>query len=103
MTATVRRRRIELLADAPLIRKIVVAASGVGVTHYTILPAASGHGRAGAWSDDQLTGATAKQVFMTVCSHDAADALVDAVTPLLDSHGLMLILSDVDVVRGERF
>ena len=103
MSATVRRRRIEILADTPLMPRIGSAAEQAGITHYTLLPVASGIGHSGRWSDDQLTGATAKRMFMAVVQEDTADRFVEAVTPLLDSYGLMLMLSNVEVVRGGRF
>ena len=103
MTDTVQRRKLEILVDAPLARRITALAEALGVSGYTLLPAAGGSGRGGRWSDDQLTGAEAKLMFMTVTSADKAAALIDALAPLLDSHGLLLIASDVAVVRGARF
>ena len=90
---TARRRRIEILADAPLMARIGRAAEEVGVTHYTLLPVTAGIGHSGRWSDDQLTGATAKRMFMAIVQDDAAERFVKAVTPLLDSYGLLLMLS----------
>jgi PII-like signaling protein len=100
---TVTRRRIEILADRPLVRRIVDAAAKAGIEHYTLLPAAAGVGHSGAWSEDELTGALSKQLFMAVCGAEAADRFVDTIAPLLDSHGLMLMLGNVEVVRGGRF
>lgn len=103
MTDTVQRRKLEILVDAPLVRRITAAAEAAGVSGYTLLPAAGGAGRGGRWSDDQLTGAEAKLMFMTITTADKAVALIDALAPLLDSHGLLLIASEVEVVRGARF
>jgi PII-like signaling protein len=103
MTDTVLRRKLEILVDAPLVRRITAAAEAAGVSGYTLLPAAGGMGRGGRWSDDQLTGAEAKLIFMTVTNVEKAAALIDALAPMLDSHGLLLMASDVEVVRGARF
>jgi hypothetical protein len=100
---TVTRRRIEVLADRPLMRRVAAAAAEAGIEHYTLLPTDAGVGHTGSWSEDELTGALAKQVFMAVCGEDAAARFVDAIAPLLDSHGLMLMLFDVEVVRGAHF
>ncbi len=103
MTEIIRRRRIEVLVDAPIVRRVVDAARAAGITGYTLLPTLEGEGRTGRWSDDQLSGAQAKRLFLSVTSEVKAAAFTDAIAPLLDSHGLLLLLSDVDVVRGARF
>ncbi len=103
MTNIIRRRRIEVLVDAPLTRKLVEAAKASGILGYTILPTLEGDGRSGHWSDDQVSGAQSKQLFLSVTSSDKADAFVEAIAPLLDDYGMMLLLGDVDVVRSTRF
>jgi hypothetical protein len=103
MTETIRRRRIEVLVDAPLARRIIAAAQLVGIAGYTLLPTLEGQGAGGHWSDDQISGAQSKRLFLSVTSQAKAAAFVEAVAPLLDSHGLLLLLSDVDVVRGGKF
>lgn len=103
MTQTIRRRRIEVLVDAPLARRVIEAARASGITGWTMLPTLEGEGRGGHWSDDQLSGAQSKQLFLSVTTADKADAFTDAIAPLLDTYGLVLLLSDVDVVRAARF
>ena len=103
MTQMVSRRRIEVLVDAPLVRRVTAAAAAAGVTGYTLLPTLGGAGESGPWSDDQVSGAEAKVMFLTVTSEQKAAALIDALTPLLESHGLILMTGVVDVVRGSKF
>lgn len=103
MTETVQRRRIEVLVDGPLARLVVEAAKTAGISSYTILPTLEGQGSHGHWSDDQLTGALAKVMFLSVTSEDKAKQFVENIEPLLDSHGLVLMLSSVDVIRGGKF
>lgn len=103
MIETVQRRKIEVLVDSPLVRRVTQTADQVGVTGYTILPTLGGAGRGGRWSDDQVSGADAKVLFVTVTSQAKAEAFTDALAPLLESHGLMLMTSTVDVVRAGKF
>lgn len=103
MTETIRRRRIEVLVDVPLARQVIAAASASGIAGYTLLPTLEGQGAHGHWSDDQLSGAQSKRLFLSITSSAKADAFVDRIAPLLDSHGLVLLLSDVDVVRAGKF
>ena len=102
MTATVARKRIDILADAPLLPRLIDALTACEIGGYTILPALSGSGSTGHWDEDRLTG-TSKVMLMAITSDDHAQQLVDRLAPLLDSHRLLLMLGTVDVVRGDRF
>jgi hypothetical protein len=104
MIDTVPRKRIEVLIDSALSRKLVAAADAAGISGYTFLPVSSGKGAGGRWSDDQITGgAGAKLLFLTVTNEGKASALIDRLQPLLDSHGLVLLISDVNVIRGNKY
>lgn len=103
MTETSHRRRIEVLADAPLVPAIVKLAAQAGITHYTLLPVMGGAGGHGRWHDDQLSGATAKTMLLLITSEEHAEAFIDLLAPVLESHHLMLLSSQVDVVRGGKF
>lgn len=103
MTAMTRMRRIEVLADEPLIPAIERLAATAGIHNYTLLPTLGGMGQHGRWRDDQLSGATAKIMLLAVTTPDKADHLVDLITPLLEPHRLLLLLGDVDVVLGPQF
>lgn len=96
-------KRLEVLVDAPLARRVCAAADVAGVTNYRLIPTAGGRGDHGRWSADELTGATGKLLFVTIVAPEKAAALVEALTPLLDSHDLLLTVDDVEVVRGGRF
>lgn len=103
MTSTVSRRKVEVLIDAPLLPRLTAVATSAGITGYTLLPALGGYGRGGRWTEDQVTGAQSKVMFLAVMSDDKAAALTDALGPLLESHGLLLMVSAVEVVRGSNF
>lgn len=100
---TVQRKRIEILADAPLVPAIVAALRRAEIGGHSVLPVLSGGGRSGSWSEERLTGAETKQLVWAIASEEHSAQFVDAVAPLLSSHRLLLTISDVAVVRGERF
>ena len=99
----VQRRRIEVLVDRPLAPLLAELARNSGITSYSLLPVVGGAGDNGVWRDEEISGAQAKLIFLTVASEEKTDRLVEQLAPLLDSHGLVLFLSAVDVVRGSRF
>lgn len=103
MTETTLRRRIEVLADEPLIPAIEKLAANAGIEHYTLLATVGGVGHSGRWRDDAISGATAKVMFMAITTGEGADRLTDLIAPLLATHHLILLVSDVEVIRGPRF
>ncbi len=97
-------KRIEVLVDRPLVPLIERAAERAGVSNWAVIDALSGRDGARRWSEEQLmTGADDRRLFLTVLSPEKADALVEALAPLLDSHGLLLVMDTVEVVRAGRF
>lgn len=100
---TALRKRIDILADAPLVPSIVAAFDAAGISGHTVFPALSGAGHTGSWSEERLTAAESKCLVMAITSAESADALIEALAPLLDSHRLLLTISEVAVIRGDRF
>ncbi len=97
------RKKIEILVDAPLLRRIRDLAEECGVPGYTVLPTLGGGGRQGRWLDDQVTGgAGTKVVFATVVGNGVAERFLTALEPLLDEYGLMVTVSAVEVMRAPR-
>lgn len=102
MIETVIRKRIEILADSPLVKRVTSAIDAAGITGWTVLPVTAGSGRDGRWHEERVTGAD-KSLVLTIASEEKASALALALAPILTSHGLLLTMWDVEVIRGERF
>jgi len=103
MNGMVDRTKIEILLDAPLARRAIDIVERAGVSGYTLFPASGGAGRGGRWSEDQITQADSKTLILTIAPHDKAQAIVAALEPLLQSHGIIVMTSLVQVVRPEKF
>ncbi len=102
MIETVVRKRIEILADSPLVRRVTDAINQAGISGWSVLPVTAGSGRDGRWREERVTG-TDKSLVLAIASVEKAATLVDALAPILTSHGLLLTMWDVEVIRGERF
>ncbi|MDC0886381.1 transcriptional regulator [Altererythrobacter sp.] len=102
MIETVTRKRIEILADVALLRRVTAAIKKVEITGWTVLPVSSGKGRDGHWREERVTG-TDKVIVLTVAPQDKATSLAEELAPILTSHGFLLTMWDVEVIRGERF
>ena len=102
MIETVTRKRIEILTDAALARRVTDAIDAAGITGWTITPVQSGKGREGRWREERVMG-TDKVLVLTIAAQDKAMDLAESLAPILTSHGLLLTMWDVEVIRGERF
>ena len=102
MIETVIRKRIEILADQAQVKGVTSIIDEVGITGWTVLPVTSGKGREGRWREDRVMG-TDKNLVVTIASQENANALAEALAPILTSHGFLLTMWDVEVIRGERF
>lgn len=102
MIETVIRKRIEILTDVALVSRVTDAIDAAGITGWTVTPVTSGKGRDGHWREERVLG-TDKSFVLTVASQEKAEALAEALAPILTSHSLLLTMWDVEVIRGERF
>lgn len=102
MIETVIRKRIEILADSQLQKRVTDEIDRVGITGWTIVPVTSGKGREGRWREERVLG-TDKVFVLTIAAEDKAQALAEAIAPMLTKFGFILTMWDVEVIRGERF
>ncbi|KLI63841.1 P-II family nitrogen regulator [Aurantiacibacter marinus] len=102
MIETVIRKRIEVLVDQAQTKRVTAAIDEVGITGWTVLPVSSGKGRDGRWREERVMG-TDKNLVVTIASQENAQQLAESLAPILTSHGLLLTMWDVEVIRGERF
>lgn len=103
MADMITRVRIEVLVDAPLAPRLVNLSRKAGITGHTLIRTTSGEGTHGVWEEDLVSGATAKFIFLAIANQARADAFVDLIQPLLESHSLLVLRSPVDVIRPEKF
>lgn len=102
MIETVIRKRIEILTDKALVKRVTNAIDNAGITGWTVTPVDSGKGRDGHWREERVMG-TDKVLVLTIAPEEKAMRLAEEIAPILTSHGLLLSMWDVQVIRGERF
>lgn len=102
MIETVTRKRIEILADKAMQKRVTDAVDRAGITGWTIVPVTSGKGREGPWREESVMG-TDKVFVLTIAAEEKAMALAEELAPMLTSLGFILTMWDVQVIRGERF
>jgi len=102
MIETVIRKRIEILVDTALVRRVTDAIDKAEFIGCSVPPVTSGSGRDGRWREERVMR-TDKSLVLSIASVEKAQLLVETLAPMLNSHGLLLTMWDVEVIRGERF
>ncbi len=102
MIETVIRKRIEILTDTALAKRVTDAVDKAGITGWTVIPVSSGKGREGRWREERVMG-TDKVFVLTIAAEEKAQALAEDLAPELTKYGFLLSMWDVEVIRGERF
>jgi nitrogen regulatory protein PII len=98
------KKRIDIIVETPLLRSIIGRLDQAGVTGYSVLPILEGRGMVNTWSAEGQISDTTTMVDL-FCIVDAAqvDAIIGAIIGPVRAHIGFLTVSDVSVVRPERF
>jgi nitrogen regulatory protein PII len=101
---THQKKRIDLIIEMPLLRRITERFDKAGVSGYSVLPVIAGRGQSGAWSAGGQVSEVG-QMAAIVCIVDIAkvDAVLDEVFAVVRKQIGFVTVSDVAVVRPERF
>lgn len=101
---THRKKRIEIMIEAPALMRVTDALDKLEATGYTVLPALAGKGMAGNWRRDDAYG-DAAQIVCVVCITDAArvENILGALKDLVERHIGIVSVADVEVIRAEHF
>lgn len=97
------KARVEILLDEPLVDRLLELLSKHQIHGYTIFPSSRGQGTSGAWQDDQITRAQQKVLLLAIVDPQKASNLATDLEPLLDPYGMILMLSQVQVLRGKKY
>jgi nitrogen regulatory protein PII len=98
------KKRIDVIVEAPLMRRIIDRLDQANVSGYSVMPITAGRGHDGSWTaDGQISNAT--QMVAIVCIADASkvDDILDSVFGVISHQIGFVTISDVSVVRPERF
>jgi PII-like signaling protein len=99
-----RKKRIEIILEAPGLRRLTEILARVQVTGYTVLPAIAGNGRGGPWSEaGQVTDAERMVCVMCLIDPARTEEVIGPIFELVKRHIGLISVSDAEVIRGERF
>ncbi|MEL6477681.1 MAG: transcriptional regulator [Pseudomonadota bacterium] len=97
-------KRVAIIVESPMLRRLTDALEAADVTGYSILPVLGGSGRSGPWSSEGMVG-RAGGLMQVVCviRPDRLDALLEAAYAVVERHIGIITVSDCEVLRAERF
>ncbi len=101
---TYAKKRIDLIIEMPLLRRVTERLDAVAVTGYSVMPVMAGRGQSGSWSADSTVGGTGQMAaVMCIVDGSKVDEVLQAVFAVVQRQIGFLTVSDVAVVRPERF
>jgi len=97
-------KRVEIIIEAPMARRLTKALRDAGVTGYTVLPVLGGSGRSGTWTrEGQVSAAGGMVAVVCLIRADRLDGLLDAAFEVVEAHIGVVSITDAQVLRAERF
>ena len=97
-------KRVEIIIEAMMERRLTDALVGVGVTGYTVLPVSGGSGRSGQWTrEGQVGRASGMVAVICLVRPERLDGLLDAAFSVVSRHIGVINITDALVLRAERF
>ncbi|MEM9756561.1 MAG: transcriptional regulator [Pseudomonadota bacterium] len=97
-------KRVEIIIEAMMQRRLTDALVAAGVTGFTVLPVLGGSGRSGQWSrEGQIGRASGMVAVICLVRPDRLDGLLDAAFAVVDRHIGVVSVTEAEVLRAERF
>ena len=96
-------KRVEIMIEAPLERRLTDALHAAEVTGFTVLPVLGGSGRSGRWSRDGQVGRAAMVAVICLIKPERLDTLLEAAFAVVEPHIGVVSITDAQVLRAERF
>ena len=97
-------KRVAIIIEEPMERRLTAAIEAAGVTGYTVLPVKGGSGRSGRWSrEGQVGRAGGMSQVICVIRPERLDTLLTSIFEVVERHMGVVTVSDCQVLRAERF
>lgn len=97
-------KRIEIIIEAPMERRLRAVLDDTEATGYTVLPVHGGSGRSGPWSrEGQISSAGGMIAVVCIVSPERVDALLEAVYAVVERQIGVVSIGECEVIRKDRF
>ncbi len=97
-------KRVEIVIEAPMEKRLTKVLEKAGVTGFTILPVLGGSGRSGRWSrEGQVSIAGGMVAIICIIRPERLDELLEAAFRVVEHHIGVVNITDCSVLRAERY
>ena len=97
-------KRVEIIIEAVMERRLTQALTEAGVTGFTVLPVLGGSGRSGLWSrEGQVGRASGMVAVICLIKPERLDPLLEAAFAVVERHIGVVSVTDTQILRAERF
>jgi nitrogen regulatory protein PII len=100
---TTARKKLEIIVEAPVLRRVETFLEEAGVRGWTVLPSLKGHGSGGDWSAGDFTPGQEKRLIIAVAAADVAERVLERLGRFFADYPGIVVVTDVQVLRAERF
>ncbi|MEJ6477858.1 MAG: transcriptional regulator [Octadecabacter sp.] len=100
---THKAKRVAIIIEAPMERRLTDALTEAGVQGYSILPVLGGSGRSGQWTREGQVGRSGMMQVVCIIRPERLDTLLEAAFKVVERHMGVVTVSDCEVLRAERF
>lgn len=100
---THKAKRVEIIIEAPMEKRLTDALVRAGVTGFTVLPVLGGSGRSGQWTREGQVGRSGMVAVVCLIRPDRLDGLLEAAFRVVERHIGVVSVTDCDVLRAERY
>lgn len=101
---TTAKKKLEIVIEAPVLERLTRRLDEARVKGYTVYPAVSGRGRNGSWSrKGQISESERMYVLFAVLDESELEEVLDTVYALVSRQIGIVTVSDVQVIRADRF
>jgi nitrogen regulatory protein PII len=100
---TTTRKKLEIIVEAPVLRRVESFLEEAGVRGWTVLPSLKGHGSGGDWTSGDFTPGQEKRLIFAVATAEVSDRVLERLAAFFADYPGIVVVTDVEVLRAERF
>lgn len=100
---TTTRKKLEIIVEASVVRRVESLLDEAGVRGWTVLPSLEGHGSRGDWNSSDFTPGEERRLILAVAAADVAERMLERLAGFFSDYPGIVFISDVQVLRSERF
>lgn len=96
-------KKIEIICEGAVADRLLSVIESLGAHGYTVMPTIKGRGDAGHQREAFLDRNLNNVLILSIVNAETATRIIEEIYPTLQAHSGIIYVSDVHVLRPERF